>query len=226
MRHLLLGLCFTFMGILASGCAHKPSQPAMVTRGDWGSAPQAIPAARQHVPDRITVHHAGVMWRADGNPYQNIKNLQSWGQRERNWPDLPYHYLIAPDGTIFEGRPVGYTPETNTSYDTRGHIGIQLWGNFEDQRTIEPQLRATVELIAWLCDTHQIDPATISGHKDVAEGTLCPGKDLYRYVEGGQLETWVREIMAGKKAEIELLPAVDGGPEDWIPVPTLQITLP
>src|SRR5207249_10377189 len=54
--------------------------------------------------------------------------------RNTYWPDLPYHFLIAPDGRIFEGRPVEYEPESNTDYSLAGNVGVELMGDFNRQR--------------------------------------------------------------------------------------------
>ena len=47
---------------------------------------------------------AGVVWTGKTNPADFVRNMQAWGQRDKHWPDLPYHFLIAPDGEIYEGR--------------------------------------------------------------------------------------------------------------------------
>jgi hypothetical protein len=143
---------------------------------------------------------------------KKIVGLQSWGQREKGWPDVPYHWLIAPDGRILQGRDMGYEPESNTRYDLSGHVGVHLWGDFERQRPTEAQLRSLVRLLAWLCDDLGVDPGTIQGHRDVAPGqTTCPGRDLYRYLEDGTLISWVRAQMRGEAPLIQLgAPLVDG----------------
>jgi hypothetical protein len=153
-----LVFAFAFMVDRASGEEAIVPRPAMVCPQQWESEPDPIPEARRHVPKFITIHHAGVLWNAGDDPYRRIKGLQTWGKRDKDWPDVPYHFLIAPDGTIFEGRPVEYEPETNTDYDVRGHLGIQLWGSFQRQRVSRQQLEAAAHLVAWLCQEHQIDP--------------------------------------------------------------------
>jgi hypothetical protein len=215
---------------LVTGCyrGHSPkvARPAIVLASQWGSNPDPIPADRAQRPDRITIHHAGVTWRAGDDPVQKLRGLQEWGKRERQWPDLPYHYLVAPDGRIFEGRPTSFVPESNTNYETRGHIGVQLWGNFEEQRVGREQLEATVHLVAWLCDQHVIPPSTILGHRDVAEGTVCPGDDLQRYIDEGDLRVWVAEMLARRQPDIVLKDALADGPVEWIPVDASDHAVP
>jgi len=171
----------------------KPG-PDIVSAQEWKSSPQPIPEARKHVPVRITIHHAGVLWAEGSDPYTKILALQTWGKRDKQWPDVPYHYLIAPDGRIFEGRDWHYEGETNTEYDTRGHLLVQLWGDFDKQKVTEEQLDSAVRLVAWLCAEHGISPSTIRGHKDWSTQTSCPGTDLYGYLENGEFVTRVQQV--------------------------------
>src|SRR5256885_1785863 len=162
----------TVMAVNATMWAAEPAtkpakieKPEMVTREQWGSEPQEMPDSRKHVPKYITIHHAGVEWKAGADPMKFVKSMQAWGQREKKWPDLAYHFLIAPDGRIFEARKLEYEPESNTKYDLQGHIGVELMGNFETQRPSRAQIESCVELVAWLCQEKQIDPSQIAGHR-------------------------------------------------------------
>jgi len=215
-----------FLGVAGVGFADTPEtaykatssviRPAIISAEEWGSKRLPIPEEKRQVPARITVHHAGSLWKPADDPDTRIRNLQSWGQREKKWEDLPYHFLIAPDGRIYEGRDINFAPETNTNYVTSGHIGIQLWGNFEEQRVSLAQLQSTVNLIAWLGIEYGISAETISGHKDVAEGTVCPGKDFHRYIASGLLKRWVLEAQDGLIPGIHPLPALEDGPTEVI----------
>ena len=198
-------------------------KPPMVTREQWGSQPQPIPDERKHTPKYITIHHAGVDWKPGTDPQKFVKNMQAWGQREKHWPDLAYHFLIAPDGRIFEARPMEYEPESNTKYDLQGHIGVELMGNFETQRPSRQQIESCVKLVAWLCQEQQIDPSQIAGHKDRAKGqTSCPGKDFYRYLASGQFVEWVKQTLAGKTPQIDPGPPLEGGPAVVVDTPATQ----
>src|SRR3712207_1003634 len=77
----VLGVC---SGALAEGGAVKP---AIVPAAEWGSTPQPIPEGRKHVPKFITIHHAGVVWKAGDDPVKKLKGLQAYGQKEKKWPD-------------------------------------------------------------------------------------------------------------------------------------------
>jgi len=218
---MLLSMCVVAALAIAARGAEPATQPVakppIVTRQQWGSTPLEIPDSRKHTPKFITIHHAGVFWKAGGDPAKFVKSMQSWGQRDKNWPDLPYHFLIAPDGRIFEGRAIEYEPESNTKYDLQGHIGVELMGSFGQQRVSQPQLESLVKIVAWLSQELKIDVSQIAGHKDRApKQTDCPGRDMYRYITGGQIRQWVTELQAGKQPKVELLPALPEGPTTMI----------
>lgn len=169
------------------------AQPeGFITRQQWGSQPGPLPEDLRHTPSRVVLHHSGVVWKEGDDPFKKIRALQSWGQREKNWPDLPYHFLIAPDGQVFEGRDLHYRPESNTQYDLNGVINVELWGNFDEQPVTPEALRATVELLAWLRESRGLKQ--LSTHRLQAPGqTSCPGDDLMRYYDSGELQRRVLE---------------------------------
>jgi hypothetical protein len=220
---LLFGLLFiSAFGLRLVAAEDSPpppvEKPTIITAQEWGSEPDPIPDDRRHRPRFITIHHAGVTWTEDDEPVRRLRGLQAWGKRDRNWPDIPYHFMIAPDGRVFEGRSLEYEPETNTNYDVRGHIGVHLWGNFGEQRVSREQLESAVRLIAWLSQEHEIPTETIRGHMDHAS-TGCPGKDLYRYIEQSLVRQWVDQALAGEDPDVELLPPLPDGPLEMIPQP-------
>jgi len=192
-------------------------RPVMVEPAEWGSTPLPIAEERRHTPRVITIHHAGVLWKTADDATKKIKALQSWGQRDKGWPDVPYHFLIAPDGKIFVGRDINFEPETNTKYSLAGTVNVHLWGHFDEQRVSIEQLRSTVALCAWLCDAYELNPAEIRGHVDAAPGqTTCPGTDLQRYVSARLLSQWVEQARSGKSPETAELPQLPKGPTSRI----------
>ncbi len=205
-----------------------PRPEKFVTAVEWGSRPDPIDDARRHTPKRIMLHHAGVLWTIDRDPVTFIRNMQSWGKRRpqleeppRNtyWPDLPYHFLIAPDGTIYEGRPVNYEPESNTQYELSGYLGVELMGNFEAQRPSPEQVRSAVRLVAWLVSKYDLTLEAITTHAGVAKGqTSCPGRDFARYFDEKNplFKYWVKQVIQGQSPEISLGKPLDNGPTELI----------
>lgn len=210
--------------LLSSQLAAQATKPSIVSQKDWGSSPQPIPDTRkQDKIEWITIHHAGEKWTGARTPDEYIRAMQGWGQREKHWPDVPYHFLIAPDGRIFEGRPIAYEPDSNTNYPLSGNIGVELMGNFEIQRPSAQQLQSVVALVAWLSQEYKIPPDHLRGHKDAAVNqTSCPGKDFYRYLEDGTFRKWVEAEMKGEKPPVKEAAPLEGGPTE--PIPTTKMT--
>lgn len=203
----------------------QTTRPVIVSAAEWGSDPLPIDDTRRHTPKFITIHHAGVFWKGDRSPVQFIRAMQSWGQRDKNWPDLPYHFLIAPDGVIYEGRSLEYEPESNTRYPLAGNIGVEMMGHFGQQRPSRQQLESCARLTAWLCSEFNIKPTRelVRGHLDAAPGqTTCPGPDFQRYLESGQFHQWVRGLMDGKQVKIDHDPPLPKGPTEPIPTASTQ----
>ena len=162
------------------------------SRNEWNAAnPKAY---KSQLPVRITIHHEGEIFNSEKqSSEEHIKNIQTWGMsKARNWSDIPYHFLIDFDGNIFEGRNVFTAGETATEYNPEGHLLITCFGNFEIQKVTDKQLEALINLTAYCCKKYQIEPSTIRAHRDFAK-TLCPGEDLYRYIESGYLQTEVEK---------------------------------
>jgi hypothetical protein len=205
--------------LAVAGIAAEPSKGPIprpkniISRQAWGSKPDPIPQSRRHAPQFITFHHAGVLWTNSQTPEQFLRNMQTWGKRRpqleqppRNtyWPDLPYHFLIAPDGRIFEGRPMQYEPESNTTYELAGNISVELMGDFNRQRPSLQQLESAVRLTSWLMQELAIDGKRVRTHRDVANGqTECPGDDFYRYFEDGQFRKWLADSACGGNPQIK-----------------------
>lgn len=92
-------------GLVALEVATLASLPETVA-----SSPVAGGAElRLRIPHRIThvtLHHTGSPepLRQDEDPREKLRGLQAWGARDRNWWDVPYHFLIDLEGRMYEGR--------------------------------------------------------------------------------------------------------------------------
>ncbi|MBL7725472.1 MAG: N-acetylmuramoyl-L-alanine amidase [Chitinophagaceae bacterium] len=151
---------------------------------------------KTHVPVRITVHHEGTQLLLTDDAAKKIKRIQTWGMgKDRNWTDIPYHFLIAPDGTIYEGRNVHTVGETATEYDPSGHLLITCLGNFEKQEVFPEQLSSLIRLIAYCSIKYSIPVETLSTHRDNSAQTTCPGKNLYHYFENGYVLAEVIKLL-------------------------------
>ena len=180
-------------GLVALEVATIASLPPAVAASD--SAGGA--ALRLRVPHRIThvtLHHTGSAepLRPEDDPREKLRGLQAWGARDRNWWDVPYHYLIDLDGRIYQGRDWRYMGETNTTYDPEGHFLISVIGNYERQEATPAQIEAIAGLMAWALATFDLPVERIGGHYNYAQ-TGCPGKQLRKYLEDG---TFRQKVLA------------------------------
>ncbi len=166
----------------------------IIPRSGWNAAgPKPF---KQHVPVRITIHHEGTRLEVTDDAAKKIKNIQTWGMGpDRKWIDIPYHFLIAPDGTIYEGRAVFTVGETATEYDPSGHLLLACLGNLEQQEVRPAQLASLIQLIAYCSKKFNIPYDSIASHRDYSKQTTCPGKNLYQYLENGYIKTKVKELL-------------------------------
>ncbi len=154
-------------------------------------------ALRLRIPHRIThvtLHHTGdsrPLGPTD-DPVARLRGLQSWGAAERNWWDVPYHYLLDLEGDVHEGRDWHFMGETNTTYDPSGHFLISMIGNYDQQEPTPAQLAAIADMMAYALRSFNLPLDKIGGHYHYAE-TGCPGKYLRRYLEDGTLRRMVAE---------------------------------
>ncbi|GAB4323400.1 MAG: hypothetical protein Kow0059_18760 [Candidatus Sumerlaeia bacterium] len=143
-----------------------------------------------HKINKITLHHSATPLKPGDDFPKKLRALQTWGQKERNWWDVPYHFFVDLDGQIWQGRDFHFMGETNTTYNPWGYFLINCYGNYEEMEPNEKQIEAIVNLMAWACAEFGVPPTEIYGHRDLAE-TSCPGKNLYRYLQDGTLKTRV-----------------------------------
>lgn len=166
--------------------------PNMASSTKAGNA--SFRARIHHKIAMITLHHAGdpkPMTPKD-DPVKKLRGLQAWGEKDKNWWDVPYHFIVALDGTIYEGRDWHYLGETNTRYNQTGHLLIMVMGNYELQEPCEAQIKAVTDLMAWAVQEFNVPLDKIYGHRDLTE-TLCPGKYLYPYLKDGTFQRGIKE---------------------------------
>ena len=176
-------------GPLPGGDAPPAPDIDILPRSAWGAAPADPSKMTEHTIERLTVHHAGLQSSFTGPPrFRSWQNLH----QGRGWGDIAYHYIIGIDGTVYEGRDPAYEPDTGTDYDTTGHLGIVVEGNFEIDEPTQAQLDALVQLLAWASIEYGVPTLSISGHRDHAS-TVCPGSNLYPYIHSGDLQRDVED---------------------------------
>lgn len=161
----------------------------IISRKEW-EAKDPIKEMFIHKPEKITIHHSGVIYPVKVNLIEKMKGLQRYSQSSEKmangkvkevWADVPYHFIISGTGEIAEGRNINYSGDTNTEYDPKNHILINVLGNFQDQEPTEEQIKSIVKLCSYLCKKYNISIEEIKGHNDFAT-TDCLGKNLSKLI--------------------------------------------
>ena len=162
-----------------------PASVAFVSRAEWGARP-AVPPMRTHVPRRITIHHTATVQAPARAAGEKLRALQRFSQRADSlasgrakpaWPDVPYHFYVAADGVVAEGREWRYVGDSNTPYDPSGHLLVVVEGNFETDTLSDAQGRSLAALVPALALRFGVTAERLGAHRDFAD-TRCPGANL------------------------------------------------
>ncbi len=199
MAFVVAGLLAGCSGLRTSGDSsdfglNYPDAVDIVRRSEWGSKKAENPLP-EHSISKITIHHGGVAFGDDRDPIEYLRSLQDWSREEKGWMDIPYHFVIDLEGRVYEGRPLQYPGDTNTTYDPRTHALIVVVGNYEIRELTDVQFESLAKLTAFLVTKFSVNLPDIRGHKDYAPGeTACPGANIYQTLEGGSLLRRVERI--------------------------------
>jgi hypothetical protein len=161
----------------------------ILERATWGAAP---PTSRfEIVPQSrfIVIHHTEGKPTSGGEAHAKkmVKGIQSFHMapepKGNGWSDIGYNFINSTDGILLEGRS-GSLAEAIKGNTVRGaHAGsnegnrspgVSNEGNFMTKEMNKTQWSSLVEMCAALCQSCDIDPAQIRGHRDFAV-TDCPG---------------------------------------------------
>jgi N-acetyl-anhydromuramyl-L-alanine amidase AmpD len=159
--------------------------PTIISRAEW-KANKPVGEGKKHKIEFITIHHTATKQRTDLTIETKLRNLQAFSQRDDKlasgklkpaWFDVPYHYYIAVDGKIAEGREIEFAGDTNTEYDPSGHALIVLEGSFGTDEPNAAQIESLRAMVKWLAKKYKVSGEKIKGHRDYAE-TGCPGANI------------------------------------------------
>ena len=139
----------------------------IVSRKDWGA--NTARSVTRLAPDRVkkvVVHHTTGTYR----DASTVRSIQRFHQVDRNWADVGYNFLVAPDGTIYEGRGWGVQGAHARGYNSNS-IGIAYIG---DGRLPVPD--KAFGAISYLIDKalERFGDLEVVGHNAVGS-TVCPG---------------------------------------------------
>lgn len=151
-------------------------------RQEWGAR---FPSGEysQHSPVRMTMHHtAGRKPNDFSEAVQEMRFIQDYHINGRGWLDIGYHFVVSPQGVVFQGRPENVRGAHVRNQNT-GNIGISFMGNYHPPVSDAPQdksLEAFVAVARRVAADYGIGPDEIRAHRELS-ATDCPGDALYAW---------------------------------------------
>lgn len=148
----------------------------VVDRMKWGVK---HPKTAKLTPDwnykGIVLHHSG------NAGEKNPTKIETKHMVTNNWDDVGYHYLIHPNGTVYEGRKI-YHKGSHVNGANTGKIGVLLMGDYNEQwwdfddTLSKSHISSANRLITTLKNTFP-NIRYLGGHKEYlpGKGYSCPG---------------------------------------------------
>lgn len=147
--------------------------------------------------DGIVIHHSATR---DGIT-NNWETIRRYHTQTRGWQDIGYHFGIEQIGGRFQimsGRAM-QMPGAHTV----GHnlcLGICLVGNYEQETPHPDALALLLRLVLGLLITHDLTPAQVLVHSDLAK-TACPGRNFPRREFMAKLKSAWERMGGGRYAD-------------------------
>jgi len=146
------------------------------------------------------IHHSAVV-STDTNYTNRIRNIYTFHTQVRGWDDIGYNYVVAPDGSLFDGRdPLGVDDQDNIQgahfcAKNSGTMGICIMGDYSKVPATDSSINALKYLLTWKMFKEGLRTEdkrnhpypngdlllALSGHRDGC-ATACPGDSVYAYL--------------------------------------------
>ena len=102
----------------------------IIRRKEWTKAKIGRNHRKMRGVKRITIHHTGeYAGTARLSDREILRRIDRYHREGRKWAAIGYHYLIAPDGRIYEGRPESIQG-AHTANNNSHNLGISMMGDF------------------------------------------------------------------------------------------------
>ena len=157
-----------------------------LSRSDWGAVPpvKTVPVSKRL--KGVCLHYMGFPVRTE-DPVRLVQSIQrNHMAPPKDWWDIAYNELIAPDGTVLEGRGMLYrSGAQGSTAHNRAYIAIGLLLGDGDAPTDE-MIQAVRERVA-IVRFFQSQATKIVGHSDL-KPTTCPGIHVRALIRQGAFE--------------------------------------
>jgi hypothetical protein len=162
------------------------------TRKEWGAVPpKRAPRVLNRPPDHIIVHHTAspnTGERSQAHAFGLSRQIQRFHMDSRGWDDIGEQLTISRGGFVMEGRTGSLQAiqrndlviGAQSLHHNEHTLGIENEGTYMKEDVPDKLWESLIEVCAWLCTAHSLNPGTaIVGHRDYND-TDCPGDVLYR----------------------------------------------
>ena len=158
-------------------------------------------------PRKITEVHVHHTWRPRGSQYQGeqtVRGMWRYHTQDLGWSDIAQHVSIAPDGSIWTGRPWDRPPASARGFNGNPMAGpfmIEVIGDFDrGEETLEgDQRHALVETAAAILSANGLSHRRVRFHNEMTTLKSCPGTSVVKK----DLVAEIRTAMAAKKERLE-----------------------
>ena len=167
------------------------TKPAIVVRSTWGgntvqewdargdacaSSPSSCPAnatwmpasSEIGIPTHIIIHHTATpnyhLSEQNTNWSSIVRNIWQYHSMSLNWGDVGYHYLIDPNGIVYEGRYTGVRDDGTVINGAHaygfnyGSIGISMIGTYSSVQPTPAAQASLQNMLSWLASKYNIQP--------------------------------------------------------------------
>jgi len=143
---------------------------------------------------RITIHHDGmppVTLRSERDVAARIEAIRQSHVR-RGWADIGYHYVVDPQGRIWQARPRSLQG-AHVKYNNEHNLGVLVLGNFMEQYPTQQALAALDAFVVANMHRFRVPMNSLYTHQELA-ATACPGTHLQSHMV--QAREWRGSIAA------------------------------
>lgn len=111
--------------------AEELSALGVIPRAGWGTSASRceIESVDEAPKDRFSIHHT--LTYSDDGTVAPVRALQAYEARGLGVCDLGYHFLVAQDGRVYEGRPLRFFGGHAGDPDPAGNVTIGFLGCFD-----------------------------------------------------------------------------------------------
>lgn len=167
----------------------EPDKIQVLARSTWDKAQLPVSGLTPHTGGKITnivIHHTETPNEGAAKAPGRIASIHNWHTKDRQnpWKDIAYHYFIAPDGKIYQGRDERFQTDTGAPYPRDGALSVSLLGDFSNALPTPAALDSLVSFTRDKLAEHRLDPSAVSTHGKRAGGeTSCPGPKLQQWFD-------------------------------------------